>query len=51
MRRGEALLLMADGVAPGDVAKILGVHPRTVQRWRARFRGPAPESKLADAPR
>ncbi|WP_437842460.1 helix-turn-helix domain-containing protein [Sorangium sp. So ce1153] len=36
---------------PYDVAKILGVHPRTVQRWRARFRGLAPESKLEDVPR
>ena len=32
--RGQALLLMADGVGPRDVAKLLGVHERTVWKWK-----------------
>jgi hypothetical protein len=50
--RGEAVLLMVQGVGPNDVARILGVHPRTVWRWKKRF-GTADDvvSQLADAPR
>ncbi len=50
--RGQALLLMAAGVSQGDAARALGVHARTVQKWRQRFlRTEDPVSKLADAPR
>lgn len=48
--RGQALLLMADGVVPGDVAKLLGVHARTAWKWKKRF-GDAPLERLTDAPR
>jgi hypothetical protein len=52
VRRGEALLLMAAGVSQHDVARMLGVHPRTAEKWRSRFlRADDPVSKLADAPR
>src|SRR5689334_16385447 len=50
-RRAQALLFMADGVPATDIAKVLGVHPRTVFRWRQRFLCDHPEQKLADAPR
>ena len=51
-KRGQALLLMSDGVGPHDIAILLGVHPRTVERWKARFVGSSdPVTKLADAPR
>src|SRR5258708_17412641 len=50
--RGQALLLMAAGVSQGDAARALGVHARTVQKWRQRFlHTDDPVSKLADAPR
>jgi hypothetical protein len=48
--RAQALLLMADGVAPGHVATLLGVHERTVWKWKKRFEH-APVERLADAPR
>lgn len=52
VQRGQALLLMADGVSPGDVAKLMGVHERTAWEWKARFaRAEDPVSALADAPR
>ena len=52
LKRGEALLLMAEGVGSGDVAMLLGVHVRTVFRWKARFAGiDDPVVKLVDAPR
>ena len=51
-RRGEALLLMAAGVGSGDVATVVGVHVRTVFRWKQRFKDTDnPVEKLADAPR
>jgi transposase len=50
-QRAQALLLMADGVPATDIAKLLGVHLRTVFRWRTRFQCDHPEQKLADAPR
>lgn len=50
-RRAQAVLLMADGVPVPDIAMVLGVHPRTVQKWRQRFAGPDPVAKLANAPR
>jgi transposase len=50
--RAQALLLMADGVPATDIAKLLGVHLRTVFRWRTRFQlCDHPVQKLADAPR
>jgi transposase len=49
-RRGQALLLMADGVGPEDIAKLVGVHVRTVIEWRLRFKKAAnPLDMLADA--
>jgi transposase len=50
-RRAQALLFMADGVPATDIAKVLGVHLRTVFRWHQRFLCDHPEQKLADAPR
>ncbi|MFT3763962.1 MAG: helix-turn-helix domain-containing protein [Minicystis sp.] len=49
--RGQALLFMADGVPASDIAMVLGVHERTVFKWRQRFECDHPETKLADAPR
>ena len=50
--RGQALLLMADGVPLVDIAKLLGVEDRTVRRWRNRFlAGAKALEMLADAPR
>ncbi len=51
LRRAEAVLFMADGVPAGDIAKVLGVDVRTVQRWKNRFSCEEPAKKLADAPR
>ena len=51
VRRGQAALLMADGVPTVDIAKLLGVHQRTVEKWRKRFLCADPVAKLADAPR
>jgi hypothetical protein len=51
LRRGQALLLLADGVPAADVAVLLGVHPRTVFRWKQRFQCEEPAQRLADAPR
>jgi hypothetical protein len=51
VRRAQALLMMADGVPGTDIARVLGVHVRTVQDWRRRFDCEAPVDKLADAPR
>ena len=52
LKRAEALLLMAAGVGSGDIATLLGVHLRTVFRWKARFASTdEPVTKLADAPR
>jgi len=51
-KRGEGLLLMAAGVGAGDIAMLLGVHVRTVFRWKARFTdADNPAERLADAPR
>jgi Winged helix-turn helix len=49
--RAQALLFMADGVPAPDIAMVLGVHERTVFKWRKRFECEHPETKLADAPR
>jgi hypothetical protein len=51
-KRAQALLLMAAGVGPSDIVRLLGVHPRTVEKWKARFVGVDDvAAKLADAPR
>jgi DNA-directed RNA polymerase specialized sigma24 family protein len=51
-RRAQALLLMADGVGPGDIAQLVGVHERTVLAWRSHFKkASSPVDELADAPR
>lgn len=49
--RAQAALLMADGVPTSDIAKLLGVHLRTVEKWHVRFSCADPVKKLADAPR
>lgn len=49
--RAQALLFLADGVTASDIAMVLGVHERSVFRWRKRFECEHPETKLADAPR
>jgi hypothetical protein len=52
-RRGEALLLLAAGVGAEDVSAIIGVHVRTVFKWKKkRFRELDDVNKvLQDAPR
>src|SRR5258708_34775744 len=34
VRRAHALLMMADGGPGTDIARLLGVHADTVQKWR-----------------
>lgn len=51
VRRAQALLMMADGVPGTDIARLVGVHPHTVEKWRRRFDCENPSEKLADAPR
>jgi hypothetical protein len=51
VRRAQAVLMMADGVPGTDIAQVLGVRGRTVERWRRRFDCDNPSEKLADAPR
>ena len=51
-RRAQALVLLADGVCGVDVATLVGVHERTIEEWRRRFRDdPNPVALLTDAPR
>lgn len=52
-RRGQALLLLAAGVGSQDTATIVGVHVRTVFKWKQkRFRELDDVSNmLQDAPR
>lgn len=49
--RGQALLLLADGVPGCDIAMLLGVHERTVFKWKKRFDTDNPLNRLTDAPR
>ena len=51
MLRAQAMLLMADAVPCSDIAAVLGMHLRSVEKWRARFDVENPLTKLADAPR
>lgn len=51
-RRAQAVLLLADGVCAPDVARLVGVHVRTVEDWRHRIRTDHdPLAFLTDAPR
>lgn len=51
-KRGQAVLLMAAGVGAPDIAMLVGVHVRTVSKWKARIAKAAdPAAKLEDAPR
>jgi transposase len=45
-----AVLRLADGWTQEEVGQFLGVHPRTVRRWRSRLRREG-ESGLCDRPR
>ena len=47
--RAQAVLLMADGVATSDVARLVGVNLRTVGKWRVRFSCNNPIAKLASS--
>ena len=49
--RGQALLLLAEGVPGCDIAMLLGVHERTVFRWKKRFDTDSPLNRLTDDPR
>jgi FixJ family two-component response regulator len=51
VRRARAVLLMAEGYTAAQVALRVGVHARTVEKWRARFDRADPAARLADAPR
>lgn len=52
VRRGQALLLLADGVSADDVAAIMHVNVKTAWEWKKRFKTAAdPVAALADAPR
>lgn len=51
VRRAQALLMMADAVPATDIARLLGVHVRTVHGWRRRFDCASPVEMLADGPR
>lgn len=51
VNRAQAVLLLAAGVGTSDVAMLVGVHPRTVEKWRVRFSCEDPVKMLADAPR
>lgn len=49
--RAQALLMMADAVPSNRVAWAIGVHERTAEKWRERFRKGPPIEMLADAHR
>ncbi len=51
MLRAQSVLLMADAVPAPDIASVLGVHERTVEKWRVRFSVADPVTQLADAHR
>lgn len=51
VRRAQAVLMMADGVPGTDIARLLGVHAHTIEKWRRRFECENPSERLADAPR
>jgi hypothetical protein len=37
VRRAQALLMMTEAVPATDIARLVGVHVRTVEAWRKRF--------------
>lgn len=47
-RRAHVILLRAEGMAPGEVARIVRVHPSTIAVYVRRFNEHGPDS-LADA--
>lgn len=51
VRRAQALLMMADAVPATDIARLTGMHVRTVYALHRRFSCEKPSEKLADAPR
>lgn len=51
VRRAQALLMMTEAVPAPDIARLIGVHVRTVEAWRKRFDCDNPSARLADAPR
>jgi len=51
VRRAQAVLMMAEGVPATDIARLVGVHVRTVETWRKRFECEHPSELLAAAPR
>ncbi len=51
VRRAQAVLMMAEAVPATDIARLVGVHVRTVETWRKRFECENPSERLADAPR
>ena len=51
VRRAQAVLMMAEAVPAPDIARLVGVHVRTVETWRKRFECEHPSELLADAPR
>lgn len=51
VQRGQALLLLGAGVGNQQTAELIGVHLRTVERWRKRFKERGSLDALYDAPR
>ena len=51
VRRAQAVLMMAEAVPAPDIARLVGVHVRTVETWRKRFECEHPSELLAAAPR
>lgn len=49
--RSEAMLLLASGVGNEQTAELVGVHVRTVERWRRRARERGAVAALHDARR
>jgi transposase len=49
-QRSRIVLLVADGLRPGEVAERLGVHRNTVAKWRRRFEAERLDG-LVDEPR
>ena len=53
--RARMILLCADGVGVREIARRLGVWPKTVRRWRKRWLSSAPAvavaTRLSDAPK
>lgn len=51
VQRGQALLLLGAGLGNELTAELMGVHVRTVERWRKRFKERGSLNALYDAPR